>query len=396
MKLLFATSFASISSLLLSLSLAFGQNVDSTVPPPADAAEDSPFSDPASNMSVSKEKYEAWKLLYQQTNAELKQKGDSSENTARAAATGKTALDFAIKNFGAEHPLVAESLLNLAAIYESQNRSDKANPLIKQAMAIDKNSFGASHPIVAKHLLRFAALYVANGKFDKAEPLFKRVLEIQEKSYGKTNPQLAETLRQLGGMYQKQRKFREAESALSRAADIAAKLYGENSLKIIPSLNCQASLYVAQNQFERAEPSLLRAKQILEKKNIDANDPAFFETLSLLETVNESQEKFEEAEELQKRVIAIDEKRNRVESEPLAAGFEYQRLAQLYGKQGKYAESAETWRKVISLYEKSAGTTSPIVARALQDLAKTYKKLEKREEAEECEARATKILAANP
>ncbi|MEH2407794.1 MAG: tetratricopeptide repeat protein [Nostoc sp.] len=47
---------------------------------------------------------------------------------------------------GDEHPDVATSLNNLAALYESQGRYSDAEPLYIQAVAIAEKQLGANHP----------------------------------------------------------------------------------------------------------------------------------------------------------------------------------------------------------------------------------------------------------
>ncbi|MEQ9367640.1 MAG: tetratricopeptide repeat protein, partial [Coleofasciculus chthonoplastes F3-SA18-01] len=47
---------------------------------------------------------------------------------------------------GDEHPDVASSLNNLAGLYDSQGRYDKAEPLFLQALDLRKRLLGDDHP----------------------------------------------------------------------------------------------------------------------------------------------------------------------------------------------------------------------------------------------------------
>ena len=59
---------------------------------------------------------------------------------------------------GPEHPLVAQSLNNLAGLYHDQAEYDDAEPLYKRALTIGKKSLGSGHPIVAMILEEYANL----------------------------------------------------------------------------------------------------------------------------------------------------------------------------------------------------------------------------------------------
>ena len=54
------------------------------------------------------------------------------------------------KMLGEEHPDVAQSLNNLAALYENQGKYDEAEKMFEESLAIRKKMLGEEHPDVAK------------------------------------------------------------------------------------------------------------------------------------------------------------------------------------------------------------------------------------------------------
>ena len=76
----------------------------------------------------------------------------------RGRAADRRALAIDEKSFGPEHPNVATSLNNLAAIARATNRLAEAEPLYRRALAIDEKSFGPDHPNVAIRLNNLAQL----------------------------------------------------------------------------------------------------------------------------------------------------------------------------------------------------------------------------------------------
>jgi tetratricopeptide (TPR) repeat protein len=60
---------------------------------------------------------------------------------------------------GADHPDVATSLNNLAALYQAQGRYGEAEPLYQRSLHIREQQLGADHPDVATSLNNLALLY---------------------------------------------------------------------------------------------------------------------------------------------------------------------------------------------------------------------------------------------
>ncbi|KAK9803394.1 hypothetical protein WJX72_004936 [[Myrmecia] bisecta] len=89
-----------------------------------------------------------------------------------------------IKALGPDHVEVAESLSNLAILYNSRGEWDKAQPLYERALAIWEKKCGPEHPDVAHTLTDLAVLHLEQGRDDVGRPLLERALRIQEKALG--------------------------------------------------------------------------------------------------------------------------------------------------------------------------------------------------------------------
>ena len=97
----------------------------------------------------------------------------------RAIVVAKKALEVAEKALGPDHPDVAESLGNLAWLYDTQGKYARAEPLYKRSLAIRENTLGPDHPDVAKSLENLAKLYRATDRAKEAEVLEKRAAAIR-------------------------------------------------------------------------------------------------------------------------------------------------------------------------------------------------------------------------
>ncbi|MGH8604385.1 MAG: tetratricopeptide repeat-containing protein [Gammaproteobacteria bacterium] len=97
----------------------------------------------------------------------------------RAVVVAKKALQVAEKALGPDHPTVAASLNNLAALYDAQGQYAQAEPFYKRSLAIAEKALGPDHPDVATSLENMAALYRATKRDGEAEKMEQRAARIR-------------------------------------------------------------------------------------------------------------------------------------------------------------------------------------------------------------------------
>ncbi len=78
-------------------------------------------------------------------------------------------------------------LNNLALLYKAQGRYAEAEPLYKRSLAIDEKALGPEHPAVATSLENYAALLRKTGRGAEAENKEARAKAIRAK-HAKENP----------------------------------------------------------------------------------------------------------------------------------------------------------------------------------------------------------------
>ena len=74
---------------------------------------------------------------------------------------------------------MAETLNNLATLYQDQGQYAQAEPLYNRSLAIMEKAHGPDHPDVATCLENLAALYRATDRVKEAEVLEKRAAAIR-------------------------------------------------------------------------------------------------------------------------------------------------------------------------------------------------------------------------
>ena len=76
-------------------------------------------------------------------------------------------------------------------------RLAEAEPLYRQALAIDEKTIGTGHPSYAIHLNNLAGLLRDTGRLAEAEPLYRQALAIMEAALGPEHPRTVAVARNL-------------------------------------------------------------------------------------------------------------------------------------------------------------------------------------------------------
>ena len=98
----------------------------------------------------------------------------------------------------------------------------EAEALFKRSLAMFEKTLGENHPMVATSLNNLAAVYSNENRDAEAEPLYRRSLEISKKAYGPEHPVIAYTLWNLAVLCRKQQRIAEARNLVAEAIDIVA------------------------------------------------------------------------------------------------------------------------------------------------------------------------------
>ena len=98
----------------------------------------------------------------------------------------------------------------MAKVYDHQGRYADAEPLYKRAVATGEKAHGPDHPLVAVSLNNLAALYTKQDRYTDAEPLLKRALAILEKALSPDHPYVVTALNNLAELYRKEGRYADA------------------------------------------------------------------------------------------------------------------------------------------------------------------------------------------
>ena len=161
--------------------------------------------------------YDSLGPLFKGRDAEL------AELRQRFMTSGGRAVRLTTARRGAEHPMVATVLGNLAEVLVDLGRPSEAEPLYRQALAIDERSPESENPALATSLNDLAEPLRTTNRMSEAEPLYRRALEIDERTLGREHPNVARDLNNLALLLQMTDRVREGELLSQRAVQVFAE-----------------------------------------------------------------------------------------------------------------------------------------------------------------------------
>jgi tetratricopeptide (TPR) repeat protein/CHAT domain-containing protein len=271
---------------------------------------------------------------------------------------------------GPDHPDVAASLNNLAELYRLQGNHGAAEPLFQRALRIFETALGPDHPNVATSLNNLALLYQDQGNYGGAEPLFQRALRIRETALGPDHPSVATSLNNLAGLYRVQGNYGDAEPLFRRALRIRETTLGPEHPSVATSLNNLAALYRVQGNYGDAEPLFQRSLRIVETA-LGSDHPSVATSLGNLALLYSDQGNYGDAEPLFQRALRIRETTLGPEHPLVAASLN--NLALLYSDQGNYGDAEPLYQRALRIDEAALGLDHPSVATSLNNLAALYR-----------------------
>ena len=167
------------------------------------------------------------------------------QNFSEAERHFESALETA-ESFPSGDARLGKSYNNLAAVYYAQEDYERAEPLMRRALAQLRETLGPENTEVAQTMKNLAALYYLQGNRSEAEALLKQSLEILENVHGPNHAFVATVLSNLAGLYQSEDRYADAEPLLTRSLRIWESLLGTDHPDVVRSRTLLAQVRQAQ------------------------------------------------------------------------------------------------------------------------------------------------------
>lgn len=192
-----------------------------------------------------------------------------------------------LKTLGESNATTADSMSNLARVYDLQGKYADAEKLYRRSLAVREKVLGPDHPDVATNLNNLAKVLqdqgkdqqitlaeararagggnVLGGSLSEVEEMYRRALSIQDRTLGRGHPATALTLNNLGGMLALRGDYAQAEQMQRAALATMEKVFGEQHPDTAAVLTSLSISLDRQGKLAEAEASYKRAIEISRK-----------------------------------------------------------------------------------------------------------------------------------
>ncbi len=244
-----------------------------------------------------------------------------------------------------EHIDVTSSLNNLSVVYLYQGKLDQARAMLVEALAMQTNLFGAEHPDIATSLRGLGMVAESQGKRAEAESLHRQALEMRQRLLPAAHKDLASSLSSLAVALQRLGRLDEAERLAREALEMRKQLHPPDHPDLLDSMHERANILSDKGEFSEAEQ--LCRESLTINRNRGKEDMALVDSLKACAKVLQAQQKFPEAADLRRQVVALE--RRLSAQRPTAVFDALFDLANVLGDQGNLIESKAVVREAIDL-----------------------------------------------
>lgn len=294
---------------------------------------------------------------------------DQKSDPAVAVRTAEEVLAKRKKLLGENHPDYASGLTGLAAVYQSVQEYEKAEPLYVQAGELRKKALGERHPGYARSLQELGKLYESMMDFARTEPLYLQANNILKEALGEDHPEHVYGLDDLAKLYNAVGEYGRAESLCLQIREIRKRTLGEDHPAYAQSLSNLAQVYETTGEFAKAEPLYLRAREIV-KKALGEDHPDYGQILDGIGSLYFSAGEYAKAEPFYLQAKTIRQKALG-EDHPTYAQSVHN-LALIYDITENYAKAEPLYRQANTIIKKALGEDHPYFAHTLHALGNLY------------------------
>jgi len=264
---------------------------------------------------------------------------------------------------------LARSLHQLARLLRHEGQVERAEALYREALATQREEIGnAPHPDVAKNLSELGVIAARTGTYDRADSLFREALSMRREIYGSNHPETANALHALGLLHVVTDELGVAERMLRRSLDIRRTHVNPDNAYVAETLDRIGQVLVKQGKTEEAKP-LLEDAWAIRKAQFPEVHPARATSLANRGRLHRTTEEYDVADSLFRKAREIYQALYGSENMD-AASVIFERGRVLQAK-GQVPDAARLYEKALSIQTSLRGPTHPSAQRSRKALAET-------------------------
>jgi tetratricopeptide (TPR) repeat protein len=157
-------------------------------------------------------------------------------------------------------------------LYANRRDFAAAEPLLREAVAMNQKLLGEEDPEVATTINNLALLLRDKGEYKEAEALSRRSLAMKLKIFGENNPNVGVSFNNLARVLQFEHDYPAAESEYRHAIEAYRNAFPANHWEIATIESLLGSCLTEERRFQDAEPLLLKSYPIIKANFGDSHN----------------------------------------------------------------------------------------------------------------------------
>lgn len=307
----------------------------------------------------------------------------SPEESLGADITAKEIFDLGVREITdkfADQPIIRARLLStMGNVYDSLGLYSEAEPLLEEAIILQRKIFGTTHPETMIVEANLARLYINQGRYDKAESLYLKILENNRLEKIKDDPDTLSLMSNLANLYSNQDRNEEAERLYIEVLENKRRLLGNDHEQTLVSVNNLAGFYRRLGRYDKAESLFREAVDGL--RRVKGNDhPDTLRSINSCGALYQCMGRYEEAENFYRE--SLEGKRRVLGGDHPDTLTSIENLASILNIQDRYHEAEQLYIEALEKRRRIFGDENRYTLVSMTYLANHYSKQAQYDKAE--------------
>ena len=270
------------------------------------------------------------------------------------------------RSLDAEPAVQAELYETLGSIYQKLGKLDRADSLLRTALAQRRALFGSDHAETAKSLVALGSLRVDQAEYKEAERLIREGLEMSKRQLRPGHPAIASATVALGQALEESGQYQEGIKVLEQAVRLRSAAGGTPTAELAASMRELANTHFYAGHLAVAD-SLDRLVLAMTRTLNGERHPLVAEDLINLGAVQQEWGHYKEAEQYYRQALDITQAFYGPNHYKTAAGLTVLGRALRFEPQGN-DEAARLFEQALVIRERVFGKVHPQVASTLNEM----------------------------
>lgn len=287
----------------------------------------------------------------------------------------------------------AAALVNSGAINYLEGRYSEAESQQREAVRLVEEEFGKDHPAVARNLHNLANTLAAESKSGEAIAAYERSIAIQSLQLGPKHPLVALVRYDLALLRVELGQLADARKALEEVLTIWAEAYGPTHREVGSAHLALANVEIESGQLAGAEAHALRAREIYDE-SFAADNPLRAEPHGVLGVVQFIQRRYADSLESNRAMLAIYERA--LDPNDVRIGIALSNIGEAWVGLANYREALAAFERAEKVLTAAVGRDHELLAYPLKGKGQAFLGLNHLPQALRELESALAIRAANP